>query len=70
MGLIGKTILKMTKETNKGDFKSLCAKLTKPTSKKAAKAEVEQLIMDCFDCIFISTNNSAYLIPMPIFSLV
>ena len=30
----------------------------------------EQLTMDCFDCIFISTNNLAYLIPIPMFSLV
>ena len=31
----------------------------------------KQLIMDCFDCISISTSNSlAYLIPIPMFSLV
>ena len=28
------------------------------------------LIMDCFDYILISTNDLAYLIPVPMFSLV
>ena len=26
--------------------------------------DYEQFIMDCFDCIFLSTNDLAYLIPM------
>ena len=34
------TILKMAKETNKGDVESICAKVTKDASKKVAKAEV------------------------------
>ena len=34
------TVLKMVKKTNKGDVKSMCAKVTKYASKKAAKAEV------------------------------
>ena len=29
----------MTKETNKGDVESICAKVTKHASKKVAKAE-------------------------------
>ena len=34
--------------------------------------DYEQLIrpMDCFDCIFIPTNNLAYLIPIRVFSMV
>ena len=33
--------------------------------------DYEQLTMDCFNCIFISTtNNLAYLTPIPMFSLV
>ena len=35
------TVLKMAKETNKGDFGSTCAKAAKHTSKKVAKAEVD-----------------------------
>ena len=31
----------MAKETNKGDVKSICARVTKPASKKVAKAEVD-----------------------------
>ena len=65
-------------EGNEGDVKSICARVTKHAPKKMVKAEVnkliwihyEHLIMDCFDCIFISTNNLVYLIPMPMFSLV
>ena len=28
------TVLKMAKETNKGDVESICARVTKPTSKR------------------------------------
>ena len=35
---------------------------------KLISIDCEQLIMDCFDCIFISSDGLAYLIPM--FSLV
>ena len=56
----------MAKEINKGDIESICVKVTKDASKKVAKAEVNlnwlwtiELIMDCFDCIFISTNDLA-----------
>ena len=31
----------MAKETNKGDVESICARVTKPASKKVANAEVE-----------------------------
>ena len=34
------TVLKMAKETNKGDVERMCARVTKHASKKAAKAEV------------------------------
>ena len=34
------TIPKMAKERNKGDVESVCVKVTKQSSKKAAKAEV------------------------------
>ena len=33
--------LKITKETNKGDVESICAKVTKHASKKVAKAEAD-----------------------------
>ena len=57
----------MAKETNKGDVESICAKVTKHASKKVAKAEVNlnywlwtiELIMICFDCVFISTSDLA-----------
>ena len=56
----------MAKETNKGDVESMFAKVTKHASKKVAKAEVSlnwlwtsELIMDYFDCVFISTNDLA-----------
>ena len=35
------TVLKMAKETNKGDVESICARVTKPASKKVANAEVD-----------------------------
>ena len=65
------SVLKMAKETNKGDLESICTRVTKHASKMVAKAYVNlnwQLIMVCFDCIFISTDDLAYLIPM--FSMV
>ena len=31
----------MAKETNKGDVKSICARVTKPASKKVANAKVD-----------------------------
>ena len=31
----------MAKETNKGDVESICARVTKPASKKVANAEVD-----------------------------
>ena len=53
-----------------GDVESISARVTKHASKKVAKAEFnlnyslwidyEQLIIDCFDCIFISTEDLAY----------
>ena len=56
----------MVKETNKRDAESMCAKVTKHALKKIAKAEANlnllwtiELIMDCFNCIFLSTNNLA-----------
>ena len=69
------TILKMAKKENKGDVESTCARVAKHTFRKVAKAEVNlnyyhQLIMDCFNCIFISTNVLTYFIPILIFSLV
>ena len=33
------TVLKMAKDTNKGDAESICAKVTKLASKNVAKAE-------------------------------
>ena len=33
------TVLKMAKETNKGDVESICAKVTKHAAKKTEKAE-------------------------------
>ena len=67
----------MAKETNKGDVESICTRVTKPASKrwrtlKFIWIDYEQLIrpIDCFDCILISTNNFAYLIAIPMFSLV
>ena len=63
----------MAKETKKGDFESIRVKATKYIKKGGESwswPEYEQLTMDCFDCIFISTNNLAYLIPIPMFSLV
>ena len=35
------TVLKMTKETNKGNVESICARVIKPASKKVANAEVD-----------------------------
>ena len=56
----------MAKETNKGDVESICAKVTKDASKKVAKAKVNlnwlwaiELMIDCFNCVFISTNDLA-----------
>ena len=56
----------MAKEANKGDVESMCAKVTKHASKKVVKAEVNlswlwtiELFMDCFNCVFISTNDLA-----------
>ena len=56
----------MAKETNKEDLESMCAKVTKHAQRKVAKAEVNlnwlwtiELIMDCFDCVFISTKDLA-----------
>ena len=57
----------MPKERNKGDVKSMCAKVTKQASKRVAKGEVSLnywlwtivLIMDCFDCVFLSTTDLA-----------
>ena len=57
----------MAKERNKGDVENMCAKVTKHASKKVAKAEVNlnywpwtiELIMNCFDCVFISTSDLA-----------
>ena len=66
----------MAKETNKRDFESMCARVTKVEyffplrTQKLIWIDYEQLIMDCCDCIFISTNNLAYSIPIPMFSLV
>ena len=34
-------VLKMAKETNKGDVESICRRVTKPASKKVANAEVD-----------------------------
>ena len=57
----------MAKERSKGDEESMCVKVTKQTSKRVAKAEVNlnyslwtiELIMDCFDCVFTSTSDLA-----------
>ena len=62
----------MAKES-KQDVESINARVAKHASKEMAKAEVnlnwlQQLIMDCFDCIFTSTEDLAYFIS--IFSLV
>ena len=60
-------------ERNKGDVESICAKVTKRIKKCGLNLtwiNYEQLIMNGFDCIFISTNNLAYLIPILMFSLV
>ena len=61
------TVLKMAKEINWGDVESIYAKATKHASKKVAKAEINlnwlwtiELIMGCFDCIVISTNDLAW----------
>ena len=35
------TVLKLGKEANKGDAESICARVTKPASKKVANAEVD-----------------------------
>ena len=34
-------VQKMAKETNKGDAESICARATKPASKRVANAEVD-----------------------------
>ena len=57
----------------KGDNESICTRLAKHVSKYVAKSELiwidyEQLMMDYFDCIFLSTDDLAHLIP--VFSLV
>ena len=60
-------------ERNKGDVESICAKVTKRIKKCGLNLtwiNYEQFIMNGFDCIFISTNNLAYLIPILMFSLV
>ena len=64
--IILETVLKIAKETNKGDVECICAKKTKHASKKVAKPEANlnwlwtiELIMYCFDCISISTNDLA-----------
>ena len=68
----------MAKES-KRDVESKSARVAKHAPKRMAKAEVnlnckplnwliEQFIMDCFNCIFISTEDLAYFIS--IFSLV
>ena len=53
-------------EWNKVDVERICAKVTKHVSKKVAKADANlnwlwtiKFIMDCFDCIFIFTNDLA-----------
>ena len=62
------TVLKWQRK--QGSVESISARLTKYGSKKVPIAEVnlncslwidyKQLIMDCFDCIFISTEDLAY----------
>ena len=37
---MSETVLKIANETNQGDVKSICARVTKHASKKVAKAEV------------------------------
>ena len=69
------TVLKIAKGTNKGDVESICAKVTKHIKSRWRKLKLiwinyGQFIMDCFDYIFISTNNLVYLIPILMFSLV
>ena len=62
-----RSVLKMAKETNKGGVESICARLARVT-KHASKNlkliwnDFKQPIMDFFDCIFISTDDLAYLI--------
>ena len=71
-------VLKMEKETNYGEQKSICAKVTKHASKKVAKAEVNLnwLINNWIEYglfwlhIYIHERFSlAYLKPIPMFSL-
>ena len=69
------TVLKMAKETNEGDVESRCAKVTKYIKIRWRKLKLiwinyGQLITDCFDYVFISTNNLVYLIPILMLSLV
>ena len=57
----------MAKERKKENVESICVKGTKQASKKVAKADVNlnywlwtiELIVGCFDCVFISTSDLA-----------
>ena len=56
-------------EGNKGDAESICARVTNMHQNMWRKLRLiwidyEQLIMDCFHCIFKSTDNLAHLIPV------
>ena len=56
------TVLKIAKEANWGNVESIYAKVTKPSLKMVAKAEVNlnwlwtiEQIMDYFDCVYPRT---------------
>ena len=56
-------------EGNKGDVESICARVTSMHQNTWRKLRLiwidyEQLIMDCFRCIFESTDHLAHLIPV------
>ena len=67
-----KTIVKVGKETNKWNIEIIYTRVTKHASKKVSKAKVNLNWLwkiDCFDCIFISRDNLACLVPMSMFLL-
>ena len=56
-------------EGNKGDVESICARVAKMYQNtwwklRLIRIDYEQLIMDCFHCIFKSMDNLAHLIPV------
>ena len=62
-------VLKIVRETNKGDVKNISVRVTKHASKKLTKVKLiwidyKQLIMHCSNCVFRSADYLSYLLPM------